>query len=291
MANRDTSKSLLDYHPDMISYSDEDFKFIDNVRQIDGVEGSKLNMNVMVLCTAGRLTMDCGTIHIEMTRNDFVVYPPNITVRNMMVSTDFECKVLCITNKGIQIFMRPYLDIWNRAVYAESLKSRKLDDVEMEFAAKSYDLAKFCIRLPDKETRLKKQIIQNIVRSALTGICGMFLIEQDTDRGLTHGDNLFQKFLDILQNSPVKHNSNGYYADKLCITPKYLSNICKKYSGKTANEWIKAYTISDITYYLQETDCSIKEIASLTGFPNTSFFGKYVKQNLGATPRSFREMK
>ena len=274
-----------------ISYSDEDIRFVDNVRQIDGVEGTMSDMNVMVLCISGRLTMECGPKHIELHKNDFIIYPPSISVSNLMVSTDFECKALCISNHGIQTFLRPYLDIWNKAVYSETLKIRKLNDLEVDFCSKAYDLAKLCIDMPDDTVILKKQVIQNIVKGVLTGMCSMLLIEQAPDRTMAYGDNLFQKFIDILQNTDVKHRPNGYYADKLCITPKYLSNVCKKHSGKTASEWIKAYTISDITYYLQETDCSIKEIAALTGFPNTSFFGKFVKQNMGITPKALREMK
>jgi AraC-like DNA-binding protein len=80
-----------------------------------------------------------------------------------------------------------------------------------------------------------------------------------------------------------------WYANELCISPKYLSALCKKNSGKTANEWITEHVLEDIRYYLKQTDYSIKQICDLLGFPNPSFFGRYVKDHFGQTPAYFRQ--
>jgi AraC-like DNA-binding protein len=78
-------------------------------------------------------------------------------------------------------------------------------------------------------------------------------------------------------------------ANDLGISAKYLSALCKKHSGKTANEWITEHVLEDIRYYLKQTDYSIKKICDLLGFPNPSFFGKYVKEHFGQTPAQFRQ--
>ncbi|MBR1622282.1 MAG: AraC family transcriptional regulator [Prevotella sp.] len=91
-----------------------------------------------------------------------------------------------------------------------------------------------------------------------------------------------------MNTSHVKHRPVEYYASELCISPKYLSVICKNNSGKTANEWIREHVLEDIRYYLRNTDYSIKEICNQLGFPNPSFFGKYVKEHFGVTPAQFR---
>ena len=116
------------------------------------------------------------------------------------------------------------------------------------------------------------------------------------------GNNHFQRFLDLLHSLEVKHHSTKWYASELCITPKYLSYICKKNSGKTANEWITEHVMEDIRYNLKQTDYSNKQICDMLGFPNTSFFGKYVmlgfpntsffgkyvKDHFGMTPMQVR---
>ena len=81
------------------------------------------------------------------------------------------------------------------------------------------------------------------------------------------------------------------YARELYVTPKYLSLVCKQHSGKTALQWIEEYTLADVDYYLRSTDRSIKEVVNLLGFPNASFFGKYVKEHLGVSPMVYRNCK
>ena len=107
----------------------------------------------------------------------------------------------------------------------------------------------------------------------------------DADTSTNH----FQRFLDLLHSVEMKHRPVEWYATELCITPKYLSFLCKKNSGKTANEWITEHVLEDIRYYLKQTDYSIKQICDLLGFPNASFFGKYVKEHFGQTPIYFRQ--
>lgn len=68
-----------------------------------------------------------------------------------------------------------------------------------------------------------------------------------------------------------------------------LTMICKKNSGKTANEWIREYTLAAITHELRNTELSVKGISNKTGFSNTSFFSRYVKQHLGCTPMEYRD--
>ncbi len=89
-------------------------------------------------------------------------------------------------------------------------------------------------------------------------------------------------------HTDVKRQKVESYAKELCISPKYLTAVCKKNSGKTANEWITEHVLEDIRYYLKQTDLSLKQICDRLGFPNQSFFGKYVKDHFGMTPMEFR---
>ena len=95
----------------------------------------------------------------------------------------------------------------------------------------------------------------------------------------------------MLTSLEVKPRNLNYYSSKLCITSKYLSNICKENSGKTAYDWIIEYAIEDINRLLSHSDMSIKEIANYLDFPNLSFFGKFVKAHLGCSPTEFRRLK
>ena len=105
---------------------------------------------------------------------------------------------------------------------------------------------------------------------------------------LKQGDILFKKFVTLLSDTEVKPRMVTWYAEQLHVTPKYLSTTCKKVSGKTANVWINQFMVKDISLLLKYSEKSIKEIAEYLNFPNLSFFGKYVKANLGVSPKEYR---
>ena len=102
------------------------------------------------------------------------------------------------------------------------------------------------------------------------------------------GELLFRKFIKLLSSYEATDRSVKGYAEKLCVTPKYLSTVCKSVSGKTALEWIHDFLADSITHKLKYTDVSIKEIADELGFPNISFFGKFVKSRFGVSPKEYR---
>ena len=102
--------------------------------------------------------------------------------------------------------------------------------------------------------------------------------------------DLMERFLALLERGDFRKNRDiGYYADKLCVTTKYLSEVCKKVSGFPANYWINRYTVLDISRQLRDKKRSFTELTDLYGFSSPSYFSRYVQKYLGASPTDFRE--
>ena len=80
----------------------------------------------------------------------------------------------------------------------------------------------------------------------------------------------------------------SFYANSLNITSKYLSSVCKRVSGKSPIRWIIDSVMQDCYRLLSETDLSVKEISNQLGFPNSSFFGQYFREQAGVTPMEYR---
>ena len=100
---------------------------------------------------------------------------------------------------------------------------------------------------------------------------------------------MFEMFIDLVEKYHNKERSVGFYADKLCISSKYLSQIIKNVSGFSAPDIINKYVILEAQHLLRHTDLSVKEIADQLNFPNQSFFYKYFKSHTGCTPNSYRQ--
>ena len=80
------------------------------------------------------------------------------------------------------------------------------------------------------------------------------------------------------------------FADRLCVSPKYLTSVCNQRSNKSAGDLITMSFVNRIKQLLLYSDMTVKEIANSLNFENLSFFGKYVKKHLGASPNTFRKI-
>lgn len=104
--------------------------------------------------------------------------------------------------------------------------------------------------------------------------------------------SIVTRFLTMLQQGDYReHRSLGHYADRLCITTKYLSEVVRKTTGVTANHWINMVASLDIARQLRNPLLSISDIAYRFHFSSPSYFGRYVQKYLGTTPTEFRGRK
>lgn len=107
-----------------------------------------------------------------------------------------------------------------------------------------------------------------------------------SDRG--HSAHIFRRFIELVATDDGTHRSIRYYADQLCYSPKHIFSVVKRYSGKAPMRLIKDHAIEQIKYQLANSDMSMKELADYFNFPNPSFFGKFVKGEIGMSPMQYR---
>ena len=79
-----------------------------------------------------------------------------------------------------------------------------------------------------------------------------------------------------------------FYADKLCLSPKYLSALCKSICGYTVQELVFKAILRKSISLLKSTQRSIQEIADELNFPNASYFGTFFRKQTGMSPQRYR---
>ena len=100
---------------------------------------------------------------------------------------------------------------------------------------------------------------------------------------------IFEQFLKLVGEHHGKERGMAFYADKLCLSPKYLSKVVKNVSGKSGPEWIDSYVILEAKNMLKYSDMPLKEIVYRLNFPNSSVFYKFFKSHTGQTPSEYRK--
>jgi len=293
-----TFQTLANNEDIQIGYSDNDIVVVDSIQQFTEINTAHVAMNAVVICTNGKVQAQMNGKQMELHKNQVAIVPQDVTVTDVMVSPDFNLKAMFLTNRILQSFLREKMSIWNDMMYIHRQHVVTMDGDEILFYTHFYDMLTLAIT-KGKDNPLHTDVIQSLLRSAVLALCGAMKMKLSSEEHLDddaalHGKEKqtskvhFQHFLDLLHSNDVKRHTVEAYASELCISPKYLTAVCKKNSGKTANEWITEHVLEDIRYYLRQTDLSIKQICDKLAFPNPSFFGKYVKDHFGMTPLELR---
>ena len=140
------------------------------------------------------------------------------------------------------------------------------------------------------------EVLRSMIRTLAYKVCriiGRHIESQPAPEtsARSRNDEYFNQFMSELTKHYMQERSVGFYAGQLHLTPKYLTTIIRKTSGRTAAEWIDDYVVLEAKNLLKYSTMSIQEIAYCLNFPNQSFFGKYFRSHTGMTPSAYRMSK
>ena len=102
-------------------------------------------------------------------------------------------------------------------------------------------------------------------------------------------NQIFERFMTLVTEYHTSERGMAFYADKLCLTPKYLSKLVKQASGRSGPDWIDSFVVLEAKNMLKYSDKTIKEIVYALHFPNQSVFYKFFKAHTGMTPSEYRK--
>jgi AraC-like DNA-binding protein len=105
----------------------------------------------------------------------------------------------------------------------------------------------------------------------------------------SRSEEIFSKFVRLLAEYHLRERTVSFYADKLCLSPKYFSKLIKNASGRSAPDWIDSFVILEAKNFLRYSDMSIKEIVYRLNFTDQPTFTKFFKAHTGMTPAQFRK--
>ena len=142
----------------------------------------------------------------------------------------------------------------------------------------------------DRENRFRNQIAKNHLQSFMLDIydkCYRYFGKHKIEGG-TRQDEIFKSFVSLVHEHCASQREVSFYADKLCISTKYLTGICKAVTGDSAKKIIDDFAILEIKVLLQSTELTVQEIADRLGFPDQWYLGRYFKRHEGMSPKEYQ---
>lgn len=241
---------------------------------IDGTENGTVNLKEMSINKGSLLmTFPNNVLKIEAGY-------PTATVRGIMLSQDFMRMLQVDVKNSLPLFMRL---AYNPLV---NLTQEQQEDIERYF-----DLLENISNNSDLAHR--DEIVRGLLMSMFYRISDTYeqrpqVLDEKERSVRNRREEYFTKFITLLSENFKRERTVGFYAEQMCVTPKYLSLLIKDFSGKSAAEWIDSYVITEAKTLLRYSTMSIQEVAYELNFSSQSFFGKYFKHLTGMSPSEYK---
>lgn len=241
---------------------------------IDGTENGTVNLKEM--------SVNKGSLLMTFPNNVLKIEAgyPTATVRGIMLSQDFMRMLQVDVKNSLPLFMRL---AYNPLV---NLTQEQQEDIERYF-----DLLKNILNNSDLAHR--DEIVRGLLMSMFYRISDTYeqrpqVLDEKERSVRNRREEYFAKFITLLSENFKRERTVGFYAEQMCVTPKYLSLLIKDFSGKSAAEWIDNYVITEAKTLLRYSTMSIQEVAYELNFSSQSFFGKYFKHLTGMSPSEYK---
>lgn len=248
---------------------------------------------IIIFCISGRIQLEVNLDAFQVGSNSLVLNVPGNIIRVSGVETD-ERNLHFIVVAMSKSFMSGVRFDFNR-LFNESMAlfdnpCITLDRSERRLCREYLDLASVLLT---SDIQNKKEAIGALI-SSISYVLGsiwtgkLTAAERKPHAPSAKAKNVYDQFLRLVTDYHTSERNMKFYADRLCLTPKYLSKLVKTVSGRSAPDWIDAFVILEAKNLLKYSDLSIKQIVAKLNFPNQSVFYKFFKSHTGKTPSQYR---
>lgn len=272
-----------------------------NVRYDSGLRvlshPSRFDGYLAFFCISGHLRMMINLTEFDVVENSLFINLPGNIIRVSKLDPDQKDKlhfiVVAMTRdymSGLKMDINKLID---RSMFILKSPCFILNEEEKKVAKEYLKLAREVLR---SSLRYKRECISSLLSSIFYLAGGMMeqrISESGAVSDMRTSDRskvIFDRFINLVTEHHMTERGMAFYADRLCITPKYLSKLVKNATGQSAPEWIDAYVILEAKNMLKYSDLPVKEVVSRLNFPNSSSFHKFFKAKTGMTPVQYRKM-
>lgn len=249
----------------------------------------RMNAMLIVVTTQGSSRFCLDYVPYTMGDNQLITIFPSHTIQLADVSPDFEAKMVVISKS----FMESYLDKRGPSMI-HYFKLAKDPCTELEAKDKALlleNIGSLQKKIRDRSHFLRKESLQIGVLGFLIELGNIFMGKKDglLPQELTRKEELLNKFLELLFIHCKEEHQVAFYADKLCISPQYLSLILKERTSRSASKWIDEALMTEAKILLKAPNKTVQQVANALNFSDQSTFGKFFKKHMKMSPLEYRK--
>ena len=235
---------------------------------------------IRILQGTGRISINL--IEYEVSAHQIIIIPDNSLIELLEISPDYDFQVIVPACNFLPALPGSILsETYTRNGIVLSLNEEEWTQAEMFFTLLWNIL---------HSSPYRRETVQHFIISLLYNL--KYTYEQTrttTSLRLSRREEIFRRFIALVNEHSKQERSVNFYADKLCLTPHYLSTIIREASGLTVMQWINQSVVLEAKVLLKHSDLLIFQISDELNFPNPSFFSKFFKRMTGMTPAEYQK--
>lgn len=259
------------------------------VEKMNNAESFRMNALVVLLVFEGTLELDIDYSSHTLGANAFLTIMPTHILRLKDASESLRGRMLIVSRSFMEQALPAKRSSNMRYMQIRKNPSVVLQPKDLFFLDKCMQRVREKIRC--RTHFLQRELLQNNLLEFFIEVANIMISRGEflSEPALTRKEELLDKFLQLLFENCKKEHSVTFYAEKLFITPQYLSLVLKEMTGKSANKWIDESLIVEAKILLKRHDITVQRVADLLNFSDQSTFGKFFKKHVGLSPMEFRK--
>lgn len=243
---------------------------------------------IHLLCMSGEVSFVYNKHEFSVHKNDALVisYPEDVVINS--ASEDLSVLIVAAPAKylysllpSVNYGVSGRISLYDNPVIPLSEKhARQLRE----------DFANLIERIPDTAHTFYPEIIGSLAVTMIYDIYYFHSLVHDTQTTTDRKAYVVKGLIAMLEKgASLQHREVAYYAERLNVTPKYLTETIKRVTGNSVTFLIDRYTVPILKELLDNPDLSITQIAERMCFSSLSYFSRYVTKHLGMSPAIYRE--
>ena len=241
-----------------------------------------------LLCTAGEGSFVFNERCYHVVKNDLVVIPMPARVSNLAAHADMRVEWFAADYKFLQNLLPS-----NNYSIGGSISLNQDPVISLTAEQASHLLADFHRlreRMGDRQLQFYHELMGSL---CLTMMYDIFEAHAQRDATDTHSDRtayIVKQLMALLATGISRTERDvSYYAERLNVSPKYLSATVKRVTGHSVTSYINRHTVPILKDYLNDERLSLTQIAEHMNFASLSYFSRYCTKHLGQSPSEYRQ--
>lgn len=244
----------------------------------------RLQEGRIAIITNGRARVLINLIEYIFRPNYISLIAPGSIIQIIETSQDFDAHMMAIEQN--------FLPVSGKEEFFAHFLQRKKNLLLPLTTTEQVQIENFITVMWDvlQEPVFRKEVIQHLLAGLLYNIEYIAKNKgQSESSPLTHQNDIFQRFISLVNTYSKTERNVSFYADKLCLTPRYLNTVIRQASQQTVMDWINQSIILEAKVLLKHSNRLVYQISDELNFPNPSFFSKFFKRMTRMTPQEYQK--